>query len=263
MAPRLCPLHFVWKSFHTCFEGLVLFRETIRIQSEAEYEWKRHFGPKGEYARLKVQVTPLPRGSGLRLVPINTAFFPEEYFPAVEQGFLIALAAGPVGGYEVTDLEAVVIGGSHHEVDSSWNAFQKAAEQAMREALQSGEAGLLEPTLIVTVTGPEEYLGVVIGSLNSLRGRIEEVEHVGEHQRVRAAVPQIEMTGFGESLVSQTLSRASFVTEPGGYDYLPTSIVRTMRSCPECRLKVLPNKSSNSCPRCGSQMGFDGDSIAV
>src|SRR5262245_52570521 len=117
----------------------LLFKETIDRAAEGEVKYIRHLGGKNEYGHVKIRLTPFDRGSGVSLLPINATFSPAEYFPGVEQGLMGAVATGPAGRYEVTDLQAEVIDGSYHEVDSCIRAFAEATEEAVRKALQAAE----------------------------------------------------------------------------------------------------------------------------
>jgi elongation factor G len=242
------------------------FRETIRKSAEGEATWIRRPGGKSEYAHVKIRILPLPRGEGFKLKPVREELFPAKYLPGVEEGLASALASGPAGRYEVTDIQAEVTNGSYHEVDSSTFAFAQATEEAVRKALQLAESYLLEPVLNVTVEVPEEFTGSVIGELNARGARITSMDVArGTGARritIVASVPERTMHEYNEWLAQITQERGAFASDSAGYDELPWSVARQMRYCVSCERKVLP-VSPALCPDCGSALGQGDDFAAV
>jgi elongation factor G len=240
----------------------VLFKESIDKPAEAEAKYVKQLGPRHEYAHVKIRVTPLPRGAGIQLLPVSEKFFPAEYFPGVERGLMSALASGPAGRYEVTDVKAEVSNGSYHEVDSSISAFAQAAEEAAGKALRQAEPFLLEPMVSVNIEAPEEFVGSVIGDINGREGWITAMDtaHKPNHTMVSALVPERTLADYPEQLRLATRGRAALSTQPGGFERLPNLVVRQMRYCPGCERKVLL-RSSSICPDCGSALG-SGDDFA-
>jgi elongation factor G len=238
----------------------VLFKETIAKSAEAEAQHRRQLGPKNDYAHVKIRVVPLSPGSGARLQPINPEFFPKEYFPGVEQGLISALATGPVGRYEVTDLEAEVVSGSYHDVDSSLNAFVRATEDAVRKAVRAAEPHLLEPLTKFSLEVSEEFVGAAMGELTSREGRIERVHpiKISNHLIIEAVVPERNSSVLEEALRYYTRSQIHPSASPGGYQALPESIATRMQYCAGCERKVLPAGWAR-CPDCGSTLGSGDD----
>jgi elongation factor G len=238
----------------------VLFKETIAKPAEAEAKHLRHLGPKNEYAHVKIRVVPLSPGSGVRLQPIKPQFFPKEYFPGVEQGLISALASGPAGRYEVTDLEAEVVNGSYHDIDSSLHAFVRVTEDAVRKAVRAAEPHLLEQLMKLSFEVSEDFVGEAMGELTSSEGRIERVQPVrsSKHVIIEAVVPERNSAVLEEALRYYTRSQAHPSTSPFGYQALPQSIVSRMRYCAGCERKVLPADSAR-CPDCGSTLGSGDD----
>ena len=238
---------------------MLLLRETIRKSAQAESKWIRAKGESPEYAHVQVRVTPLPRGSGIKLETAPPrGHFPEQFIPSVEQGFLAALAAGVVARYEVTDLRAEVTTGSYHEQDSNSRAFEKAAEDALRKAIQAAEPFLLEPVLRVLVTVPEEFMGVVIGSINANEGLVTGlVAGPAGSQTITALIPERVFPGFEGALTPDTQRRASVSSSPGGYQELRLALAQRLRYCSGCERKVLPRSEGSACPDCGASLGSD------
>jgi elongation factor G len=242
----------------------VLLRETIRKSAEAEGRWVRVQSPN-QYAHVEVRVTPLPRGSGIKLDPTPPqGHFPDQFIPGVEQGFLAALAAGVVARCEVTDLRAEVTKGSYHEQDSDLQAFEKAAEDAMRKAIQAAEPFLLEPVLRVLVTLPEEFAGAVLGGFNRNEGAIVGLEPgAAGSLTVTALIPEREFPSFERALALDIQKRAAVSSSPGGYQELRPALARRLRYCSGCERKVFPGSDSSACPDCGASLDSRDDYDAV
>ena len=203
----------------------VAYKETIANPANAEGKFVRQTGGRGQYGHVKIHVTPLSRGDGFVFEnAIVGGVIPKEYISAVEQGIREALENGELAGFPVVDLAVSLYDGSYHEVDSSEMAFRVAGSMAIRNALRTGKSELLEPIVEVEVVLPEEYLGDVIGNLNSRRGKIVEMEPRARAQIVRAAVPLSEMFGYATDLRSFTQGRATYSMEFSHYEQVPQHV---------------------------------------
>lgn len=203
----------------------VAYRETITQPADVDSKFVRQTGGKGQYGHVKIKFEPLQEGQGFEFVnAIVGGVVPKEYIPAVEQGIREAMQTGVVAGYPVVDIKATLYDGSYHEVDSSEMAFKIAASMALKDAVRKGRPQILEPIMKVEVTVPEEYMGTVLGDLNSRRGRVEGIEARGNAQVVRAMVPLANMFGYATDLRSMTSGRANYSMEFDHYEPLPASL---------------------------------------
>ncbi|HSB16309.1 MAG TPA: elongation factor G [Bryobacteraceae bacterium] len=203
----------------------VAYRETIRGTSEAEGRFIRQTGGRGQYGHVKLRLEPLPSGAGFEFVNgIVGGAVPREYVPAVEKGVAEALEGGVLAGYPMEGVKVTLYDGSYHDVDSSEMAFKIAASMGFKQAAEKAKPVLLEPVMSVEVIVPEEYMGDVIGDLNSRRGRIEGMELRGTSQIIKSMVPLAEMFGYATDLRSRTQGRGSFTMHFGRYEEVPTAI---------------------------------------
>ncbi len=203
----------------------VAYRETIRKNAEAEGRFVRQTGGRGQYGHVKIRVEPLPSGTGFEFV--NEVFggsIPKEFIKPTEAGIQEALEGGVLAGYPMSDLRVTLYDGSYHEVDSSEMAFKIAGSMAVKEGAKRAKPVLLEPIMAVEVVVPEEYMGDVIGDLNSRRGRIEGMELRGTTQIIKSMVPLSEMFGYATELRSRTQGRGSFTMHFGRYDEVPSAL---------------------------------------
>lgn len=206
-------------------EPRVAFRETIRKTAEAEGKYIRQTGGSGNYGHVKIRLEPGEPGAGFEFVDgIKGGVVPKEYIKPTEQGIREALTGGILAGYEMVDFKAVLFDGSYHDVDSNEMAFKIAGSMAFKEAARKASPVLLEPMMAVEVTVPEEHMGTIIGDINSRRGRIEGMEHVGGSQVVKAMVPLKEMFGYVNDIRSSTQGRASYSMQFARYEEAPRMI---------------------------------------
>jgi len=203
----------------------VAYRETIRKHSEAEGKYIRQTGGSGQYGHVKIRVEPNEPGKGYEFVnDIVGGTVPKEYIKPVDQGIKEAMEGGVLAGYEMVDVKATLYDGSYHEVDSNEMAFKIAGSMAFKEAARKASPVLLEPVMSVEVVVPEEYMGVIIGDLNSRRGRIEGIEHRAGSQVIKAMVPLAEMFGYATNMRSNTQGRATFSMHFSRYEEAPRSV---------------------------------------
>jgi len=203
----------------------VAYRETITKAVRSEGKFIRQSGGRGQYGHVVLEIEPLERGQGFEFVnKIVGGVVPKEYIPAVEAGVKEAMLGGVIAGYPMVDVRVTLVDGSYHEVDSSEMAFKVAGSIGFKEGAQKAAPIILEPIMKVEVTTPEEYVGDVIGDLNSRRGRIEGLEQRGNTQIVRAYVPLAEMFGYATDLRSATQGRANYTMVFGHYEPVPASI---------------------------------------
>jgi elongation factor G len=204
----------------------VAYRETITKPAEKiQGKFVRQTGGSGQYGDAIINMYPQEPGAGYEFVDkIVGGKIPKEYIPAVDAGIQEAMGSGILAGYPVVDVKIELIEGSYHDVDSSERAFKIAGSMAFKEAMKRAKPTLLEPTMAVEVTTPEEYLGDVMGNLNSRRGRIESMSPLGNAQVVKASVPLSEMFGYATDLRSMTQGRADFTMQFDRYEEVPQSI---------------------------------------
>jgi elongation factor G len=203
----------------------VAYRETIRKEAQAHGRFVRQSGGRGQYGDVKIRVAPLPSGTGFEFEnEITGGTIPREFIGPVEAGIKEALEGGVLAGYPMSDLKVTLYDGSYHEVDSSEMAFKIAGSMAIKDAAKKAKAVLLEPIMAVEVVVPEEYMGDVIGDLNSRRGRIEGMELRGTTQIIKSMVPLSEMFGYATELRSRTQGRGSFTMHFGKYEEVPASL---------------------------------------
>jgi elongation factor G len=204
----------------------VAYRETIGKPAEkVEGRFVRQTGGRGQYGHAIINALPLDPGDGYEFVDkVIGGKIPKEYIPAVDLGIQEAMESGILAGYPVVDVKIELIDGSYHDVDSSEMAFKVAGSMALKEALKRGKSKLLEPVMAVEVITPEDYLGDVMGNLNSRRGRVEHLEPVGNAQVIRASVPLAEMFGYATDLRSMSQGRAEFTMQFDRYEEVPQSI---------------------------------------
>ncbi len=203
----------------------VAYKETIRKKVTQQGKFIRQSGGHGQYGDVVVEIEPNEKGKGFEFTnSIVGGVIPKEFIPAVSQGVQEALQSGVLGGYPVVDVKVNLIDGSYHEVDSSEMAFKIAGSIAFKDGARKADPVLLEPVMDVEVVTPEEYLGDVMGDLNSRRGRIEGIGSRKDAQVVKAGVPLSEMFGYATSLRSMTQGRAIFTMQFSHYDEVPKSI---------------------------------------
>jgi elongation factor G len=209
----------------------VAYKETIKGTAEAEGKYIRQSGGRGQYGHVWLRVEPKERGAGFEFFnEIKGGVIPNEFIPAVEKGVKEAVDKGALAGYPLVDLGVALYDGSYHEVDSSEIAFKIAASTALQEAVRRAKLVLLEPVMKLQVITPEQFMGDVIGDLNSKRGRIEKMEDRGEGvARVKVIdvqVPLAEMFGYATALRSMTQGRANFTMEFDHYAEVPNNITQ-------------------------------------
>ncbi len=203
----------------------VAYRETIRRESSSDTKYARQSGGKGQYGHCKIKIEPNP-GQGYEFVNnIVGGAIPKEYIEPVNQGIQGAMQSGVLAGYNMVDIKVTLYDGSYHEVDSSEMAFKIAGSMALKDAAKKADPVLLEPIMKVVVIVPEEYMGDVIGDLNSRRGEIQGFEdRSGGIKQINSRVPLSEMFGYATDLRSKTQGRGQYVMEPDGYKEVPKSI---------------------------------------
>ncbi len=204
----------------------VAYRETVRKQvDKVEGKFVRQTGGRGQYGHAVISLGPNKPGSGYEFAnKIVGGVIPREYISSVDQGIQEAMSAGVLAGYPVVDISVELTYGSYHDVDSSEMAFKIAGSMAFKNAMQKAGPVLLEPVFQVEVTTPEDYMGDVIGDLNSRRGRIEGMEPRGNAQIITARVPLSEMFGYATSMRSMTQGRATYSMQFHSYDEVPKSL---------------------------------------
>ncbi|OIQ10127.1 elongation factor G [Moorella thermoacetica] len=209
----------------------VAYKETIRRPVKAEGKFIRQTGGHGQYGHVIIEIEPQEPGKGYEFVnKIVGGVIPKEYIPAVDAGIQEAMANGVLAGYPVVDVRATLVDGSYHEVDSSEMAFKIAGSLAFKDAAKKAQPVLLEPVMRVEVVVPDEYMGDVIGDLNSRRGRVEGMEPRAGAQVIRAHVPLAEMFGYATDLRSRTQGRGTYVMQFDHYEEVPKNIAEEIIS---------------------------------
>ena len=203
----------------------VSYKETIRKAVKSEMKYARQSGGKGQYGHCVIEIEPREPGEGYEFVnKITGGAIPKEYIGPIDAGIQEAMQAGVLGGYNVVDVRVTLVDGSYHEVDSSEMAFKIAGSMAFKDGCRKASPVLLEPIMKVDVNVPEEYMGDVMGGLNSRRGRIEGMEARSGAQNIRAMVPLSEMFGYATALRSSTQGRGTFSMETSHFEEVPKSI---------------------------------------
>ncbi len=207
----------------------VSYKETIRNAVKVEGKFIRQSGGRGQYGHCWLEMEPLEAGKGIEFESkIVGGAIPKEYIKPIEEGIREAAQSGILAGYPVIDFKATVVDGSYHDVDSSEMAFKIAGSMAFKEGCKQGKSVLLEPIMRVEVTVPEEYMGDVIGDINSRRGRMEGMEARGGNQIVRGFIPLSEMFGYATDLRSKTQGRGTYAMEPSHYEEVPKSVLEAI-----------------------------------
>ena len=203
----------------------VAYKETIKKAVQQDTKYARQSGGKGQYGHVKIRLEPNESGKGYEFInEVVGGAVPKEYIPAVDAGIQGAMLSGVLAGYPVVDVKVTLYDGSYHEVDSSEMAFKIAGSMAFKEACQKADPTLLEPIMKVCVIVPEEYMGDVIGDLNSRRGQIQGFEARAGAQQIDAFVPLSEMFGYATDLRSRTQGRGQYTMEPSHYVEIPKNI---------------------------------------
>jgi elongation factor G len=210
----------------------VAYRETLTRKTEIDYTHKKQTGGSGQFARIKLVFEPLERGGGFVFESaIVGGVVPKEYIPGVQKGLLSALETGVVAGFPMTDFKATLVDGAYHDVDSSTLAFEIAARSAFREGISKGAPVLLEPIMKVEVVTPEDYMGDVIGDLNSRRGQVTGMDNQpGGARVVSSLVPLASMFGYVNTLRSKTQGRAYYAMVFDHYAPVPSQVAEEIRS---------------------------------
>ena len=207
----------------------VSYKETIRNKVKVQGKFIRQSGGRGQYGDVWLEMEPLEPGKGIEFESkIVGGVVPKEYVKPIEEGVREAAQNGILAGYPVIDFKATLVDGSYHEVDSSEMAFKIAASMAFKEGCKQAKSVLLEPIMRVEITVPEEYMGDVIGDVNSRRGRLEGMEAKNGSQEIRAFIPLSEMFGYATDLRSKTQGRGTYAMEPSHYEEVPKSVLETI-----------------------------------
>ena len=207
----------------------VAYKETVRKMADVDHKYARQSGGKGQYGHVKIRLEPNESGKGYEFRnEVVGGAIPKEYIPAVDAGIKGAMASGVLAGYPVVDCIVTLYDGSYHEVDSSEMAFKIAGSMAFKEAMRKADPVILEPIMKVCVIVPEEYMGDVIGDLNSRRGQIRGFEDRPGAKQIDAFVPLSEMFGYATDLRSKTQGRGQYTMEPSHYIELPKNIAEKL-----------------------------------
>ena len=203
----------------------VAYKETFRKSAKVEGKYIRQTGGRGQYGHVWIEFEPLPEGTGFEFEnKIVGGVVPKEYIPAVQAGIEEAMQNGVLAGYPMVDIKATIFDGSYHDVDSSEMAFKIAGSLALKAAKEKCDPVLLEPIMKVEVTVPEEYMGDIIGDINSRRGRVEGMDSRSGSQVIRAFVPLAEMFGYATNLRSRTQGRGTYIMQFDHYEEVPKNI---------------------------------------
>ncbi len=203
----------------------VAYKETIRSTADVDMKYARQSGGRGQYGHVKITVEPNEPGKGYEFInKVIGGAIPKEYIPAVDSGIQGAMQSGVLAGYNVVDVKVTLYDGSYHEVDSSEMAFKIAGSMAFKEAMRKANPVLMEPIMLVNVIVPDDYMGDVIGDINSRRGQIQSLEARNGAHQITAFVPLSEMFGYATDLRSRTQGRGQYTMEPGHYVEVPKSI---------------------------------------
>ena len=203
----------------------VAYKETIRRSADVDHKYARQSGGKGQYGHVKIIMEPNEPGKGYEFInKVVGGAIPKEYIPCVDAGIQAASQTGVLAGYNVVDFKITLYDGSYHEVDSSEMAFKIAASMAFKEAMRKADPVLTEPIMKVVVVTPDDYMGDVIGTLNSRRGQIQSMDPVAGAQQITAMVPLAEMFGYATTLRSSTQGRANYSMEPDHFAEVPKSV---------------------------------------
>jgi len=209
----------------------VAYRESLARKADVDYTHKKQSGGSGQFGRVKITVEPGERGSGVLFVDeVKGGNVPREYIPAVEKGIREVAASGSLIGFPIIDFKATLTDGAYHDVDSSALAFEITGRGAMREAAQKAGIKLLEPVMKVEVVTPEDYLGDVIGDMNSRRGQIQGTDSRGNAQVVEAMVPLANMFGYVNQLRSFTQGRAQYTMQFSHYEEVPSNVAEEIKA---------------------------------
>lgn len=209
----------------------VAYKETIRNKVKVQGKFIRQSGGKGQYGDVWFEMEPLEPGKGIEFESkIVGGAVPKEYIKPIEQGMREAAESGILAGYPVTDFKATLVDGSYHEVDSSEMAFKIAASMAFKEGMRQAKSVILEPIMKVDITVPEEYMGDVIGDVNSRRGRMEGMDGADGMQEIHSFIPLSEMFGYATELRSRTQGRGTYSMEPSHYEEVPKSVFEAIVS---------------------------------
>ena len=207
----------------------VAYKETIRREANVDHKYVRQSGGKGQYGHVKIIMEPNEPGKGYEFInKVVGGAIPKEYIPCIDQGIQSASQTGVLAGYNVVDFKVTLYDGSYHEVDSSEMAFKIAASMAFKEAMKKADPVLTEPIMKVVVVTPDDYMGDVIGSLNSRRGQIQSMEPVAGAQQITAMVPLAEMFGYATTLRSSTQGRGNYSMEPDHFAEVPKNVQETI-----------------------------------
>ncbi len=207
----------------------VSYKEAIRKPVRVDHKYARQSGGKGQYGHCVIEMEPMEAGSGYEFVnKIVGGAIPKEYIPAVDAGIQSAMQNGVLAGYNVVDVRVTLVDGSYHEVDSSEMAFKIAGSMAFKDGCRKGDPVLKEPIMQVDVIVPEEYMGDVMGDLNSRRGQIQGMEARPGAQAIAAFVPLSEMFGYATDLRSKTQGRGQYTMQPSHYEEVPKSIMEAI-----------------------------------
>ncbi len=209
----------------------VAYKETVRKLADVDNKYARQSGGRGQYGHVKIKLEPNEVGKGYEFVnAIIGGVIPKEYIPAVDAGIQGAMQSGVLAGYQVVDVKVTLYDGSYHEVDSSEMAFKIAGSMAFKEAMRKADPVLLEPIMKVVVTVPDEYMGDVIGDINSRRGLMQGMDAISGGQQIHALVPLSEMFGYATDLRSRTQGRGQYVMEPSHYAEVPKNVAEAIIS---------------------------------
>jgi elongation factor G len=210
-------------------EPQVSYKETIRKKIVEEGKFIRQSGGRGQYGHCVLQIEPLPMGKGFEFVnEVRQGRIPREYIPAVEKGVREALDGGALAGYPIVDIRVTLLDGSYHDVDSNEMAFKIAGAMALRSGCKKGDPTILEPIMKCEATTPEQYMGDVIGDLNSRRAKIQDMGDRAHLKFVRCTVPLSEMFGYATVVRSISQGRASFTMEPSHYEEAPSNVLKAI-----------------------------------
>ncbi|NLB16250.1 MAG: elongation factor G [Clostridiales bacterium] len=206
----------------------VSYRETIRRSAESNSKYVRQSGGKGQYGHAIITIEPNPDKGYEFVDKVVGGDIPKEFIPSVDEGVRGAMLSGVIAGYNVVDVKVTLTGGSYHEVDSSENAFKIAGSMAFKESMQKADPVLIEPIMKVVVITPDDYMGEVIGDLNSRRGRIDTMEAISGGQQITCHVPLSEMFGYATELRSRTQGRGVYSMEPSTFQEVPKSVMESI-----------------------------------